>query len=133
MGPINFKIFNEEIESAFSNTIHLPDAFVAIDYEFYILYMNLMAEKFFNRKRDQVIGLNIATVFPNEWNFEPYKEARKNIQARKHFEAKYNLPLTNEWIQLVGRPFENYYTFTYRHIDYKESLKNELRKAFKKK
>jgi hypothetical protein len=133
MGPIDFTQFNEEIESSFSNAVNSQDAFVAIDYEFYFLYLNQVAEKFYKRKANQIIGLNIATVFPNEWNFGPFKEARKNVAAKKHFEIKYNSPFANEWVQLVGRPFENYYTFTYRLIDYKELLKNELRKEFKKK
>jgi PAS domain-containing protein len=133
MGPINYKEFNEEIESSFSNNVNSPDAFVAINYDFYFLYLNRMAEKFYNRKADQIVGLSIATVFPNEWKSGPFKEAQKNVAARKHFELKYNLPFSKEWVQLTGRPFENYYTFTYHPIDYKELLKNELRKEFRKK
>lgn len=133
MGPHDFRTIQEEIEHSSPSSIKSPDAFVAINYDFFFLYLNHQAEKFYGKKRRELLGRTIEDAFPELWNFGPFKNARQSVSTRKEVEIQYNAPLTSDWVQLIGRPFENYYTLTYRIIDYKEVLKKELRQQFRKK
>lgn len=133
MESSDFKFVREEIELALSSGIKSPDAFVAIDYDFIFLYINHQAERLYGRKRRELLGKSIENVFPELWNFGPFKNARQSVSAKKDVEIHYNAPATTEWIQLIGRPFEKYYTLTYRLIDYKEVLRKELRRQVRKK
>jgi PAS domain S-box-containing protein len=132
MNPVDSRAFIEEIESSVSNIVSSADAFVAIDYDFCFLYVNQKAEKFYKRNRAELIGQKIEDVFPEQWNSGPFKNAIQSVIARKYVEINYNSPFIKTWVQLTGRPFENYYTFTFRSIDHKESLKKELRREVDK-
>lgn len=127
------KTFAKEIASEFSTTIRSPDAFVAIDYDFFFLFLNNAAEKFYKRSKAELIGKKIKDIFPETWEFGPFKNSRKNVTAKKQFEMTYRSPFTDKWVLLVGRPFEKYYTFTYNNIDEKKSLNDELRAYVKRK
>lgn len=125
--------FSEEMHSSFASIMNSPDAFVAIDYENKFLFVNSLAEKFYKKDKADLLGKSIENVYPKEVEFGPFKEVLRNVKARKAFEFSYQSPFIKEWVKLVGRPFENYYTFTYRTIDYKQVLKDELRREMKKK
>jgi PAS domain S-box-containing protein len=127
MSAINLKLLNEEIEASQANLIHSPEAFVAIDYNFIFLFVNKTAEKFYNKSKEELLGKKVQDVFPDQWGFGPFRNARQSVDTRKYVEINYNSPFTNAWVQLIGRPFENYYTFTYKIIDHKEELRRELR------
>lgn len=129
MKPADSRVFAEEIESSLINVVNTAEAFVAIDYNFCFLYLNQKAEKFYNKNRADLIGMKMEEVFPEHWNSGPFRNAIQSVVARKYVEINYNSPsANNSWVQLTGRPFENYYTFTYRSIDHKESLRKELRR-----
>jgi hypothetical protein len=133
MKPKTDDDFAEEMQSSFEQIMNAPDAFVAIDYELKFLFVNKLAENFYRKDKSALLGHSLETIYPKEMEFGPFKAVIKNVKARKPFEYSYQSPFVKEWVRLVGRPFENYYTFTYRTIDYKEVLKDELRKEMKKK
>lgn len=122
------KLPSEEIDFSFASITYPTDAFVAISYDYSFLFLNLKAEKFYKKSKSELIGKKVEDIFPEQWNFGPFKSARQSVDTKKYVEINYFSPFVKEWVQLVGRPFENYYTFTYRSIDHKEVLKNELRK-----
>jgi PAS domain S-box-containing protein len=124
--------YNEEMEASFATAIKSPDAFVAIDYEFNFLFVNRVAEKFYNKPKKELLGHRVPDIFPQQWNFGPFKSIQKNVTGRTHFEINYNSPFLNKWVKLTGRPFENYYTFSYKIVDQKTSLNNELRDEVRK-
>jgi PAS domain-containing protein len=128
MNAADFKVFAEEIESSFTDTLNATEAFVAIDYNLCFLYLNQKAEKFYKKNKADLIGRTLEEIFPERRNFAPFKKAIQSVVTRKHLEINYHSPFIESWIQLTGRPFENYYTFTFRSIDHKESLKKELRR-----
>jgi PAS domain S-box-containing protein len=123
---------SEDLQASFATAIKSPDAFVAIDYEFNFLFVNRVAEKFYSKSKAELIGRRVPEIFPEEWNFGPFLAIQKNVTGRKHFEMNYKSPFANKWVQLIGRPFENYFTFTYKVIDQKSALNNELRKEVRK-
>ncbi len=123
----------EALHITFDTVMNAPDAFVAIDYNLKFLFVNALAEKFYNKKKSQLIGSAVNSVFPEESRFGPFKNMIRHVSAKKQFEISYESPYVKQWVKLVGRPFENYYTFTYTKIDYKEMLKAELRKEMRRK
>ena len=127
------KSFTEQIELSFSTFVTSQDPFVAVDYNFSLLYLNNAAEKLFRKKKGDLIGQSFENVFPKEWASQAFKSVRKNVSDRLLTDIKYNSPATGHWVQLIGRPFENYYTLTYRTFDYKEVLKSELRQQVRRK
>lgn len=127
------RAFIDEMEASFPASIRSPDAFVAIDYNFIFLFVNKRAEQFYKKNRSMLLGKSVEQVFPEEWDFGPFRNLRISVASKKSVEINYNSPFAKGWVQLVGRPFENYYTFTYRMIDHKEVLKKELRKEVKSK
>lgn len=131
MGLNDFASFREEIESSLSNAVRSQDAFLATDYKLSIFYLNEVAERYLKRKKAQLIGRGLRTSLPKEWSVPQYTVVESNVMERKSFEIKYLSPVANQWVNLSGRPFENYYTFTFRAIDHKEALKDELRKQIR--
>lgn len=121
---MDFFQLNEEIEALHAST----DAFVAIDYQFCFLYLNEKAERFYNKSRIELIGKKVKDVFPEQWYSGIFKSIGQNIVDRKLVEINYAGSVDEGWIELTGRPFDHYYTLTYRKIDHKETLMNELRK-----
>jgi hypothetical protein len=125
--------FSNEMLNSFASIMNAPDAFVAMDYDLKFLFVNELAEKFYKKDKSELLGKSLESIYPKEMEFGPFKNVLKNVKAKKHFEVSYQSPFAKDWVKLIGKPFENYYTFTYRVIDYKEVLKDELRKEMKRK
>lgn len=132
MKPGSEVSFKQDLISSFAHTIDSPDAFVAIDYDFRYLFVNPTAEKFYLKGSEELIGLRVPDVFPQQWNFGPFKAVQKNVTLRKSFEMTYHSPFSNRWVMLSGQPFEHHYTFFYKIIDQKTALNNELRDEVRK-
>lgn len=117
----------DDMRKSFDQVVDSTEAFVAIDYGFTFLFVNKKAEGFYKKSLNELVGQNVQDMFPAQWDFGPFKEVRRNVVARKAFEINYHSPFANEWVKLSGKPFENYFIFTYRTIDYKSVLRDELR------
>lgn len=109
------------------------EAFVLIDYHFRFLYVNAVAEKYFKKKKSELIGRTAKEIFPNQWDFGPFKTSRRYVAARKRFELVYQSPFTESWVKLVGEPHGDYYLYSYHPVDYQTHLRDELRNELKKK
>ena len=131
MGLNDFASFREDIESSLSNALRSQDAFLATDYKLSIFYLNAVAERYFKKKKAQLIGRALRASLPKEWSLQLYNVVESGVAEKKPFEIKYRSPVANQWVNLSGRPFENYFTFTFRTIDHKEALKDELRKQIR--
>ncbi|MBT1706058.1 PAS domain S-box protein [Chryseosolibacter indicus] len=107
-------------------------AFAAIDYNYNFLYINKLAEKFYGKKRDELLNKNVRVLFPELWEFGPFKNGRKAVAAKQAFQMEYDSPFAKKWVQLTGKPYDNFYTYTYRVIDFKSHLRDQLRNEMKK-
>ena len=128
----NYKVDSAEIPAAFAEMSKAGNAFVAMDYDLNFLFVNELAEKFYKKDKSQHVVKSLESIFPKEMEFGPFKGVIKNVREKNAFEISYLSPFVQEWVKLTGQPHEKYYTFTYRVIDYKEVLKDELRNELKK-
>lgn len=128
MSTIPTSHLTKDIQRSFEDALNSSDAFVAIDYRYTFLFINKKAEGFYGKTLEELAGNNVQRMFPGQWDFGPFKETRRNVDARKAFEINYHSPFAKEWVKLSGEPFENHYTFTYKIVDYKSVLRDELRK-----
>lgn len=109
-----------------------PNAFVAVDYDYTFLFVNEVAEKFYSKNRSELLGRKVKDVFPELWNFGPFKNGRIKASAKLPFELDYHSPFVGRWVQLVGKPYENFYTYTYHLVDQQQILRQQLRKELGK-
>ncbi len=107
-------------------------AFVVIDYDYVFLSVNRTAEKFYGKNKDELLGRKAKDIFPDLWDFGPFKNSRKAVDAKQPFQIEYNSPFSKKWVQLSGKPYEDFYTYTYKTIDYKSMLNDQLRKEVRK-
>lgn len=121
----------DQFEDALANMVKTPDVFVAVDYTFNVLYVNSVAEKYFKMKRHDLVGTRMEIVFPR-LHSAVWRSVIESVEQRRTVEKRYQSPFDNSWIQLNGRPFENYYAFTLKVIDHKEMLRSELRQQVKR-
>lgn len=84
----------EDIETILEN---ITDGFFAVDLEWNFTYINKEFEKILRRKRDDLIGKNIWTNFPQINELKFYKELHRvaEEQTRVHFEEF--IPLFRKW------------------------------------
>lgn len=108
------------------------EAFVAVDYEFSFVYINPIAEKFYGKSNSEIAGKKVKDIFPELWDFGPFKNGRQSVENRQPFTMRYNSPFAKGWVEMKGEPFESIYTYSYKLIDHKSSLTDELRKAIKR-
>ncbi|HEY0655228.1 MAG TPA: hypothetical protein VGD65_18975 [Chryseosolibacter sp.] len=132
MNSQNHNVDSEKLLAAFAEMSKAGNAFVAMDYNLKFLFVNELAEKFYKKEKSQLVGHSVESIFPKEMEFGPFKNVIKDVRSKKAFEISYLSPFAKDWVKLVGQPHEEYYTFTYRVIDYKEVLKDELRNEMKK-
>lgn len=73
---------NEILES-------ITDAFYAVDADWRLTYVNRRTEELWGRRRDELIGRSLWSLFPNYEQTRGYREHRRAMQERRtvHFEA----------------------------------------------
>jgi PAS domain-containing protein len=108
------------------------EIFVIISYNFEYIYANRVAEKVYGKTNEELEGKIIKDVFPQQWNFGPFKTTQRSVQAKQPLTIRYHSPFAKQWVELHGMPYENFYTFTYFPIDHKTVLKEELRNQIRK-
>lgn len=124
---------HEDQAALLANLVKAPDVFVALGYDFRVLFVNAVAERYYKRKREELVGEDIDVVFPAMKDTPTYRTIRKHVANRMALESRYQSPLNHSWVQLTGRPFEKYYAFTLKPIDHKELLRSELRQQMRRK
>lgn len=123
--------FFDQFEDALANMVKTPDVFVAVDYTFNVIYVNSVAERYYKMKRHELVGSSMEVVFPR-LHSAMWRGVADSVAQRKAVEKRYPSAFDTSWVQLNGRPFENYYAFTLKVIDHKEMLRSELRQQVKR-
>lgn len=89
------------IEARFAAIIdHMAEAFISINSAWYCTYVNRKAEQLLNKKRQDLIGKTIGTVFPAEPNSELYQYFHRAIAGQTAIEFEQHYPSLNKWLSI---------------------------------
>ncbi len=89
------------IEARFAAIVdHMAEAFISINSEWYCTYVNRKAEQLLNRKRQDLIGKNIWTVFSVDSTSELYQHCHQAIAKPTAIEFEQHYPSLNKWLKI---------------------------------
>ena len=111
MSPDNKMNFTEEVLESIS------DAFLAINHDYEVTYINKAAEEFSGRKRDDVLGKNILEAF-NRGKNTIFQEKIKLLKERKffEFETNFDVPPFDNWYNVRVFPYEKGFNIFFQDI-----------------
>ncbi|MDP8964808.1 MAG: PAS domain S-box protein, partial [Cyanobacteriota bacterium] len=78
---------------------HMAEAFISINSEWHCTYVNRKAEQLLNRKRQDLIGKNIWTVFSVAPTSELYQHCHRAIATQTAIEFEAHYPSLNKWLK----------------------------------
>ncbi|MEG4442700.1 PAS domain S-box protein [Microcoleus sp. AT9_B5] len=79
---------------------HMSEAFISINSEWHCTYVNHKAEQLLNRKRHDLIGKNIWTIFSIDLTSELYKYCHQVIATQTSIELEEHYPSLNKWLRI---------------------------------
>lgn len=79
---------------------HMAEAFISINSEWHCTYVNHKAEQLLNRKRQNLIGKNIWTIFSVDLTSELYKYCHRAIATQTAIEFEEHYPSLNKWLRI---------------------------------
>lgn len=89
------------IEMRFAAIVdHMAEAFISINSDWYCTYVNRKAEQLLNRKRQDLIGKTIWTVFSVDPTSELYQHCHQAIATQTASEFEQHYPSLNKWLKI---------------------------------
>ncbi len=82
----------------------IGDAFIAMDAEFRLMYVNAEAERVLGRKRDEMLGRTLWLLFPGAAGTSVEQEYRRCIQDRVAVELQYLYAPWSRWFEIRAYP-----------------------------
>ena len=124
----------QAIEARFAVIVnHMAEAFISINSEWYCTYVNRKAEELLNRKRQDLIGKTIETVFSVEPTSELYQHCHRAIALATAIEFEQHYPSLNKWLRIRLIKSENglllYFQDTTEISQADQQLKAEIAKC----
>lgn len=106
---------------------HISDAFFTVDHEWRLSFMNGQAEKFLERRRDELTGKNIWEAFPEAKGTRFQEEYENAVATRKtsHF-SEYYAPL-RKWFDISAYPTPDGLAIYFRDTTTKRARNEQLR------
>ncbi|GGD34766.1 PAS domain S-box protein [Flavobacterium orientale] len=121
----------EDLKLAFEEKIKIiesiGDAFFTMTRDFIVTYWNKTAEKLLGVKREEVLGKNLWTVFPDAVHLASFKNYHKVLKTQQ--------PITFEdyfgkWLEVNAYPSNEGITVFFRDITLRKEADYRLQKAF---
>src|SRR5919199_1073723 len=89
------------IEARFAAIVdHMAEAFISINSNWYCTYVNRKAEQLLNKKRQDLIGKTIWTVFAIEPTSELYQHCQQATRSQTAIEFEQHYPSLNKWLKI---------------------------------
>ncbi|HEY9624675.1 MAG TPA: PAS domain S-box protein, partial [Crinalium sp.] len=89
------------IEARFAAIVdHMAEAFISINLEWHCTYVNRKAEQLLNRKRQDLIGKTLWTVFSVEPTSELYQHCHRVTATQTAIEFEQHYPSLNKWLKI---------------------------------
>ena len=112
---------------------HMAEAFISINSEWHCTYVNRKTEQLLNRKRQDLIGKNICTVFSLDSTSELYQHCHRAISAQTAIEFEEHYPSLNKWLRIRLIKSEDglliYFQDTTQTSQAEQQLKAEIAKC----
>ncbi len=126
MSHINENNFTEEVLES------INDAFLAINHDFEVIYINKAAEKFSGRKREDILGKNVLDAFPRGKN-TIFQEKFKLLKERKAFEFETHFDVTpfDNWYKVRVFPYKSGFNIFFQDITLiKQAMNNSRQREY---
>ena len=94
----------------------ISDAFYAIDAEWRFTYVNRVAEVWWGRSREELLGRNIWEVFPQAVDTENFHAHQKAADARQVVRTEFVSVIQDRWVDLSIFPTETGLSVYFRDI-----------------
>ncbi|MBD1936989.1 PAS domain S-box protein [Microcoleus sp. FACHB-68] len=89
------------IEARFAAIVeHMAEAFISINSQWHCTYVNRKAEQLLNKKRQDLIGKTIWTIFAVEPTSELYQHSHRASAAQTAIEFEEHYPSLNKWLRI---------------------------------
>lgn len=107
----------------------ITDAFLSIDDNYVITYLNAQAEKTLKKKRSEVVGKRFQDAFPEVRNTIFEKNYIKAINEKIHieFEYNFNVPHCENWYEVRVFPREDGISIYFRVITERKNREQSLK------
>lgn len=98
----------EELEKAYQEKINIlesiGDAFFHVNKDWEITYLNKVAERVLDRKRDSLIGKNIWDEYPDAIETDFYRQYHKAMETQENLTFEESYPALNVWLEVTVYP-----------------------------
>lgn len=110
---------------------HISDAFLTLDSNWCFVYLNAQAERLLNKKRQQLIGVNIWQAFPEARGstFEQQYSVAMRDKVTSRFTEFY--PPLNTWFEVSVYPASDGLAICFRDVTERIEMESRLRQAQK--
>lgn len=95
----------------------ISDGFYAVDAEWRFIYVNSVAERWWGRPRETLLGRNIWEVFPQAHDGESYRLHDRAAKTRELVSGEFFSPILGRWIDVSIVPTETGLSVYFRDIE----------------
>ncbi len=129
---LNQELANQLVEKtvAFKDILdRISDGFIAFDSQWNYVYANGQVLKLTGKKMHELIGHNIADVFPMINETEYGKAMRRAMETQEYVFLEYHSESTGKWLENHIYPSQHGLSIHFRDITDEKNIKKELEKA----
>jgi PAS domain S-box-containing protein len=110
----------------------IQDAFYAVDTNWKVTYWNKQAEKLLLRTKDEMMGANLWTEFPEAKDLEFYRQYKKVMETQTPSNFIEYFPPLEKWYEVSAYPAEIGVTVYFKDVTQKINQEQEVLEARKK-
>ncbi|WP_306532975.1 MASE3 domain-containing protein [Geobacter sp.] len=110
----------------------ITDAFFALDHGWNFTYVNEEAERLLNRRRDELIGRNVWTMFPEAVGSTFHEQYHRAVSEKKSVSFEEYYPPLGRWFDVRAYPAGDGLSVFFRDITGRMKIENTLRQSEEK-
>jgi PAS domain S-box-containing protein len=107
----------------------ISDVFMSFDTDWHFTYVNVEAEKFFGKKRDELIGNVLWNIYPDSQLLVIYDKYRQAMSDGVAIRSEEQLPQTDMWYDLSAYPFKGGLSVYIKDINQRKQVEAALEEA----
>ena len=108
---------------------NISEAYVELDAEAKLQFVNAQAEKLWGRKQGDLIGKRLTAVFPAVEGSALYAAILEAIREHKAIKGEFMSPILNRWVYISATPFGNGIILLFSDIDKVKAAQDKLRSS----